>query len=188
MSQTSLEDFYRYSSKQAVQGNLRRVKISEEGTYEEFADQLYADIDLLIYRMQAGRELRQKDDEDRLSADILLGLGVMGYDAVSDGKSGGHVDLSVKMGQFSWIGEAKKDGNFQEGFLQLTSRYVPASGNYSHNQAGLLFYLVKTKDARAKLATWRDTRLLLAGSCRSGLSKGPHVVQPQRLDIGLANP
>lgn len=141
MNSISLEDFYRYAPKKVVQSTLRRAKISEEGSYEEFIEQLYSDIDESIYDMQAGRELRQNDSEDRLSADIILALKRQGYSAVPDGKTGGHVDISVKLGDFSWIGEAKKDGNFHEGFLQLTTRYVPASGDYSHNQGGLIFYL-----------------------------------------------
>lgn len=165
MNSISLQDFERYSSRKVIQATFRRVKISEEGTYEEFVEQLYDDIDQLIYSMQAGPELRQDDSEDRLSADILGGLRIHGYTAVPDGKTGGHVDISVKMGDFSWIGEAKKDGNFHEGFLQLTTRYVPASGNYSHNQGGLIFYLVKTPDARGKLDTWRDELTLKGHTC-----------------------
>ncbi len=165
MTSISLQDFERYSSKRAVQASLLRAKISEEGTYEEFVGQLYDDIDQLIYRMQSGPELRQTDSEDRLSADVLGGLNIFGYDAVADGKTGGHVDLSVKMGEFSWIGEAKKDGNFYEGFLQLTTRYVPASGNFAHNQSGLIFYLVATPDARGKLTTWRDNLTSKGHAC-----------------------
>lgn len=156
MNSISLEDYERYSSRKVVQATLRRVKISEEGTYQEFIEQLYDDIDQLIYTMQAGLELRRNDTEDRLSADILGGLRIHGYTAVHDGKSGGHVDVSVTMGEFSWIGEAKKDGNFREGFLQLTTRYVPASGNFAHNQGGLIFYMVQTPNARGKLDKWRD--------------------------------
>lgn len=156
MNSISLEEFARYASKKKVQAALRRAKIDDDGSYDDFIGQLYDDIDDLIYDMQAGRELRQNDSEDRLSADILGGLSRHGYIAVPDGKTGGHVDMSVKLGDFAWIGEAKKDGNFHEGFLQLTTRYVPASGNYSHNQGGLIFYLVQTPDARGKLDTWRD--------------------------------
>lgn len=156
MTVISLQDLERYATKKAVQTTLRRIKISEEGTYEEFVNQLYDDIDQLIYRMQSGPELRQTDSEDRLSADILGGLSLLGYEAVADGKTGGHVDLSVKMGEFSWIGEAKKDGNFHEGFLQLTTRYVPASGNFSHNQGGLIFYLIRTSNARDRVIAWQD--------------------------------
>ena len=150
----SLQDFQTLASKKVVQAALRRVWISEKGEYEDFVDQLYEDIDQLIYRMQSGPELRQKDSEDRLSSEVLGGLSIYGYDAVADGKTGGHVDLSVKMGEFSWIGEAKKDGNFDEGLLQLMTRYRPASGNFSHNQGGLIFYMVATPDALGKLNAW----------------------------------
>jgi len=96
---------------------------------------------------------------------VLGGLSILGYDAVADGKTGGHVDLSVKMGEFSWVGEANKDGNFHEGFLQLTTRYVPASGNFSHNQGGLIFYMIKTSEARSKLDTWREVLTSKGHAC-----------------------
>lgn len=151
----SLEEYYRYSSRPAVQARIRREMIGDGGNYEEFIEQLYADIDESIYELQATRELRQDDGEDRISLDILVGLRRNGYNATHDSKTGGHVDLSVRLGPHSWIGEAKRDGNFHEGFLQLTSRYVQASGNYAHDQGGLLFYLVKTVDALGKLNNWR---------------------------------
>ncbi len=151
----SLEDYYRYSPRPAVQATIRRQMLGEGGTYEAFVEQLYADIDESIYELQASRELRQNDSEDRISLDILVALKRHGYNATHDSKTGGHVDLSVRMGSHSWIGEAKKDGNFHEGFLQLTSRYVQASGNFAHDQGGLLFYMVKTEDALGKLNAWR---------------------------------
>jgi hypothetical protein len=129
--------------------------LGDGGTYQEFIEQLYADIDESIYELQASRELRQNDSEDRITLDILVGLKRYGYNATHDSKTGGHVDLSVRLGSHSWIGEAKKDGNFREGFLQLTSRYVQASGNYAHDQGGLLFYMVQTPDALGKLNSWR---------------------------------
>lgn len=165
MNSISLQELERLATRKTVQAAMRRIKISEEGTYDDFIEQLYDDIDQLIYSMQAGPELRQNDSEDRLSADILGGLRIHGYAAVPDGKTGGHVDISVKMGDFSWIGEAKKDGNFHEGFLQLTSRYVPASGNFAHNQGGLIFYLAKTPDARGKLDTWREKLTANGAAC-----------------------
>ena len=156
MSHVTLEQFNRYAGKKNVQAAFQRERISEEGTYQEFVDQLYEDLDSAIYALQASREMRQDDGEDRITADILSRLNVVGYKATHDTKTGGHVDLSIRLGDdHSWIGEAKKDGNFQEGFLQLTSRYVQASGNYAHNQAGLLFYLIQTPNALGKLNSWR---------------------------------
>lgn len=158
----TLEDYYRFSPKPAVQAVIRRAMLVDGGTYEEFIAQLYEDIDESIHALQATRELRQEDGEDRISSDILAGLNRQGYQATHDSKTGGHVDLSVRLGAHSWIGEAKKDGNFYEGYLQLTSRYVQASGNYAHDQGGLLFYLVQSADALGKLNAWR-TKLTTEG-------------------------
>lgn len=155
MPQTTLEQFQRFAGKHIVQAALRREWIREEGTYQDFVSQLYADLDESIYLLQATRELRQKDTEDRISQDILIGLSQKGYQATHDTKTGGHVDLSIRLGDHSWIGEAKKDGNFHEGLLQLATRYVQASGNFAHDQGGLLFYMVQTADALGKLNGWR---------------------------------
>lgn len=160
--QTTLEQFQRFAGKRIVQAALRREWISEEGTYQDFVSQLYADLDESIYALQATPELRQQDSEDRISQDILIGLSQKGYQATHDTKTGGHVDLSIRLGDHSWIGEAKKDGNFQEGFLQLATRYVQASGNFAHDQGGLLFYMVQTADALGKLNGWR-TKLTADG-------------------------
>ena len=153
--QTTLDQFERFAGRRIVQAALRREWISEEGTYRDFVSQLYADLDESIYALQATAELRQKDSEDRISQDILIGLSQKGYQATHDTKTGGHVDLSIRLGDHSWIGEAKKDGNFQEGFLQLATRYVQASGNFAHDQGGLLFYMVHTADALGALNRWR---------------------------------
>jgi hypothetical protein len=165
-----LTDYYRYIPRPTVQATIRRELLGEGGTYEEFIEQLYADIDESIYALQSTREHRQEDGEDRISLDILLGLKRQGYQATHDTKTGGHVDLSVRLGTHSWIGEAKKDGNFHEGYLQLTSRYVQASGNYAHDQGGLLFYMVQSADALGKLNAWR-TKLTTDGYTCSDCTK-----------------
>jgi hypothetical protein len=156
MSTLTAEEVARLTNDAFLRASLRRTRIKDSGTYAEFVSQLYEDIDELIYAMQATRELLQGDSEDRLSSDIIRGLKIQGYGAAADGKTGGHVDISVKFGAFSWIGEAKKDGNFNEGYLQLMTRYVPASGNYAHNHGGLIFYMVASPDAKGRLNGWQD--------------------------------
>lgn len=86
--------------------------------------------------------------------------------------TGGHVDLSVQLGEHAWIAEAKKDGNFDQALLQLTTRYAQASGNFTHDNAGLIFYMVKTADAMASLNGWRS-RVAAAGHACSDCDRNP---------------
>jgi hypothetical protein len=134
----------------AIQRNL-----AASGSYADFVTQLYVDLDSAIYAMQANAELLKDDSEDRLTLDFMLQLRRDGYVADPDRKAGGHIDLTISRGQHTWIGEAKKDGNFEEGYLQLISRYRPASGNFADDAAGLLLYLVKRPNAKQKLADWK---------------------------------
>lgn len=68
-----------------------------EGTYQDFVSRLYADLDESIYALQATPELRQADSEDRISQDILTRLNQKGYQATHDTKTGGHVNLSIRL-------------------------------------------------------------------------------------------
>ena len=134
---------------------LKRHAIARNGVYDDFVTILYEDLDVCIQEFQKSPELRQNDSEDRLTEELNAQLRRLGYDATHDTSAGGHVDVTVKLGTLTWVAEAKKDQKFIEGFLQLSTRYRPASGDPSHNAAGLIFYLVKNgKDVAGKLASW----------------------------------
>lgn len=143
--------------RKAVQSVLK-MELIENGElpYKDFVDKLYKDLDSAIFQLQKNPELHQTSSEDLLSLWLLDNLNTRGYDAVHEGKTGGHVDLTIKLGDYSWIGEAKKDGNYEGGFKQLNTRYVTASGNFSHDSGGLIFYLVKRKNAKQILDKWKD--------------------------------
>lgn len=147
----------------SVEESIRRDFALKSDSYPRFMEQLYSDLDRAIQWLQQGPELRQNDTEVRLSAEILGQLRMVGYAATAETISGGHVDMSVSFGAHSWIGEAKKDSKFEEGLKQLTTRYRPASGNFSHNEGGLIFYLVKHDNALGRLNAWRE-RLERRGS------------------------
>lgn len=150
----TLKEYERLATQAHVQASIRRGQIFAKGTYKEFVEQLYLDMDEIIFDMQTSPELRHTDSEDRLSSDILQALRLFGYVAYPDGKTGGHVDMTVKAAKYSWIGEAKKDGNFTEGLKQLVTRYKTASGNFKHDQAGLVFYMCKSPDASKLMGSW----------------------------------
>jgi hypothetical protein len=154
LTQITLDELQRLVGYKPLQSAFHRAYISDRGSYQEFIKQLYLDIDESVYYLQSTRHDRQNDSEDRISLDILMSLSRLGYEASHDKKSGGHVDLDIQLGSHAWMGEAKKDGNIKEGLLQLTTRYVQSSGNFKHDQGGLLYYMVKTSDALGKLKAW----------------------------------
>ncbi len=125
-------------------------------TYDEFIEVLYIDIDTIIYRIEENPELRQNDNEDRLTIDIENQLRCMGYNSSHDSKVGGHTDLSVRKGSFLWIGEAKIHRSsydcLWEGFQQLSTRY--STGDSNQKDGGILIY-IRVKDAASILQKWQ---------------------------------
>ena len=118
--------------------------------------QFYKDMDKVIYQIQENPEVRQNDNEDRLTIEIVGLLRNRDYNADHDLKIGGHVDLTVRREGFTWLGEAKiyKDNNYLwEGFLQLTTRY--STGDANQNSGGLLIY-VFDEEAKSVMGKWQD--------------------------------
>jgi len=137
----------RYQERNAVAG---------QAAYEPFVKLLYTDLNDLINHMQANPQRRHELGEDSLTDEIIMGLSVAGYDASHDTSAGGHVDVTVKLGPHSWIGEAKKDQKFSDGYRQLVTRYRPASGNFEHNHGGMLLYCTTQTDLLTLRQRWKD--------------------------------
>lgn len=119
-------------------------------SYDKFLTILYKDIDSVIAKIQANRELRENDGEDRLTIDIVNLLEERGYNASHDKKTGGHVDITVQLKNFTWFGEAKihKDSYdyLLEGFKQLCTRYT--TGDVNQDNGGLIFYIFQANVKR----------------------------------------
>lgn len=125
-------------------------------TYEEFIARLYRDLDAIFVDIQANRELRYKDSEDRTTIEIVSQLSRMGYTASHDRKNGGHVDITAQLKKFVWWGEAKKHTSYNhllEGFKQLSTRYT--TGGVGRSNGGLLIY-VRNKNTKLVMAKWRQ--------------------------------
>lgn len=134
---------------------LRRSEVANSKDYSAFIELLYEDLDSIIKDFQANPQRRSKDSEDRLTEEMVGYLNTSGYSAYHGTSSGGHVDLTVMLGrELTWIGEAKKDQKFHEGFLQLSTRYRPAGGDFSHNQAGMILYCCKPPDLLSRRTSW----------------------------------
>jgi hypothetical protein len=138
----------------AAARTYQRNAIAEDPDYSKFVVLLYHDLDDLIHHLQANPQRRHQAGEDALTDQIVMGLHCMGYDASHDKSSGGHVDLTIELGPHTWIGEAKKNSKYSEGYRQLVSRYRPASGNFDHNHAGLILYSNKKTDLLSQRNTW----------------------------------
>jgi len=132
-----------------------RIAISMSTDFDAFIRLLYEDLDSIINTFQANPQHRHKDGEDRLTEELVSNLGTAGYDASHDTSAGGHVDVTVKLGSHSWIGEAKKNSKFDEGFKQLSTRYRPVSGNFKHNHGGMILYYCSGADITTQLSRWR---------------------------------
>jgi hypothetical protein len=141
-----------------------RRDLAATGTYQEFVSLLYEDLDCCINGLQSIANAVQKDGEDRLTFDLILPLRQLGYRATHDAMSGGHVDITVHHGAHSWIAEAKLDWEIDEGLKQLTTRYIAASGDPSHDHGGLIFYL-KREDANAIMLGWRAKMEAMGHQC-----------------------
>lgn len=124
-------------------------------TYDEFINELYKDIDTLIFYKEENPELYGKDTEDRITIDIKIFLCGLGYNASHETKIGGHADLVVKKKEFLWIGEAKIHSSYSylwEGFLQLTTRY--STGDCNQKDGGLLIY-IRNENAKTIMDKWQ---------------------------------
>lgn len=135
----------------------RFLKRATASSYEQFISVLYNDIDNIIAGIQENPELRLKDDENRLTIDIVHMLKMLGYNADHDRKIGGHTDISVRgKNHHLWIGEAKIHGGYDDlysGFKQLCTRY--STGDHNQDRGGLIIY-IRNKDAAKVIREWKE--------------------------------
>ena len=179
-----------FGSKRAQYGLRMDMIENGELPYKDFVDQLYIDLDKSIYNIQKNREFHQNSSEDMLSTWVLGQLDIIGYDTSHEAKTGGHVDLIIKLGGYTWIGEAKKDGNYEGGFDQLTTRYVSASGNFNHDHGGLIFYLVDIKNAKLVLNNWKkkleDKKVVCQDCDKNALAfYSKHILEGSGTDFNI---
>jgi len=130
-------------------------------TYEQFVDGLYRHLEDVIKFLELNRELRHKDDEDRLTVEIAGQLKQCAYQVTHNEKVGGHADLVVRSAcndSWLWVGEAKWHSSYDyllQGYHQLTTRYLPGTTN--RNKGGMLIYLnVRDGYAKEVIRQWRS--------------------------------
>jgi HEAT repeat protein len=143
--------FYNYEIYQQAQ------ETDNLGFEDDLIRNLYKDIDKVISQIQENPELRQEDNEDRLTIEIVNQLRILEYNVSHETKIGGHADIVIRKNNFLWLGEAKiyRDNNnyLWEGFLQLTTRY--SIGDDNQQNGGLLIY-IRQEDASSIMKKWQN--------------------------------
>lgn len=116
--------------------------IEKYGTYEQFINLLYQNIDEIVSELLSNSEDFINADEDYISNCICRSLVDRRFTAVREVQENGRADIRVKKGSFKWIAEAKRATsmtNVREGFLQLLTRYSKGEGNAT--SGGLFIYI-----------------------------------------------
>lgn len=117
------------------------------GTYEDFINLLYPQIDEIVSDMISSSEDFANANEDYISNKICSSLNDRKFNAVREARENGNADIRVKLGSFKWIAEAKRATsitNVREGLLQLLTRYSKGEGNAT--SGGLFIYIQGTDE------------------------------------------
>lgn len=141
---------------------VRVIEIRHPASGAVFVDRLYKELDTVIRDLEESSSVRQQDEEDRITVDIVAQLRRAGYDASHDTYTKGHVDIRVAQDSFVWLGEGKIHRDYDwlfKGMNQLLGRYTTGR----EEGAGILIY-IKGKNAKAVLEEWRK-RLVLGHPC-----------------------
>lgn len=124
--------------------------------YKGFINHVENSISTCIEQLERNPESHCKKCEDQITIAIRDMLNVMGFNAEHDVQVGGHVDLHVKKGSWSYHAEAKIfKGNAYafEGWQQLTTRY--AIGTRYNNFGGILLYLRNHSNTLEIMRNWK---------------------------------
>ena len=131
-----------------------RRLLAETGTYEDFLDGLYEELEDCLKRIEEDPKVHRDDSEDRISREIINMLSRW-YDASHDELIGGHSDIVVRGPRgFLWVAEAKIHGGYDymlKGFQQLTTRYMRGTPNA--DQGALLMY-IRNGDTAGVVEKW----------------------------------
>lgn len=132
---------------------LQFVKESKIDSYDNFIECLYLKLDEIFEKLEETRDKKFSEDEDSITSVIAGRLEEAGYRATEQTKKNGAVDLTVELGPYKWIAEAKigySNSKILEGLLQLVTRYVTRD-----KDAGLLVYM-KRPNCQKYIQDWHD--------------------------------
>lgn len=167
LQETDIESLERLS-KTSMPGLLDRIKLQQgDGTYDEFIELLHSDIRSAIDEQAAAAHQKSSASEDDITIGIVQWLKARYWVASHETSSNGHVDLTVVLHNYKWLGEAKKDNSYAyvwKGFQQLMTRYSPgfqfaarAKEDFTET-LGILIYCQTNSNSGNFLTKWQTKR------------------------------
>lgn len=132
---------------QQMQKRMYQDLVATDGTYEDFVELIYNEIDEITNDMLTAVEYYWGMTEVQISHNIWLGLKRSWPTAQKDSDNNGNADISITLGSFTWIAEAKiwggpnKYGNtyLYGGYTQLTERY--SKGQIGATAGAMLIFI-----------------------------------------------
>ncbi|OEY65637.1 hypothetical protein BG841_03655 [Marinobacter sp. X15-166B] len=147
-------------------GIIKRIKLHQGGgNYEDFISLLNDDLREAIDELAAAAHQKSASSEDDLTISIVQWLKARSWTASHETCTNGHVDITVIMQKYKWLGEAKKDNSYAhiwKGFQQLMTRYSPgfnfsarARETYTETH-GILIYCQRSRNSGDFLRKWKE--------------------------------
>lgn len=139
-------ELYHKAARQ-MQDKIYKDLVATEGTYDDFIHLIYSDIDAIVTDMLTAVDDYRAMAEVQISHSIWLGLKRTWPTAQKDSDNNGNADISITLGSFTWIAEAKiwggpnKNNNtyLYGGYTQLTERY--SKGQIGATAGAMLIYI-----------------------------------------------
>lgn len=133
-------------------------KRSSVETYAQFIDALYDDIRDAVSFISLYPQHFLDESEDATTIRLMGVLHGKGY-RCHQANAGGNIDITIENIKlaYRWIGEAKKFESLpklREGYLQLSTRYIPGVDENGTGYGGLIAYL-RRPDAAKLMNDWR---------------------------------
>lgn len=154
MASTEQELFQAIYASKAGKIKLQQLARSiDVNSYKDFITVLYAKLTDIFVKLENSKDKHFLHDEDSITNVIAGRLEEAGYNATEQTKKNGAVDLTVNLGTYIWIAEAKiaySKSKILEGLLQLLTRYATRD-----KDAGLLIY-IKKRNSKKVINDWES--------------------------------
>lgn len=179
----SLADIDKNIFLQRINASIGRIKFAL-GSYDNFKQFVRIELDSAVKEIEEkSNKINFSLTEDQLTLMLLANIKNkdMGVEAYHENNQRGHCDITIKLNNFIWHGEAKKHSSAYsylfKGYAQLTERY--STGTIDSASGGLIIYTQNQRcnDMMSKWKTHLDKCAPRIHACKS-ISIAPCVRNP----------